>query len=75
MANQPVVLREQTELPRCGYIALFKDKKIEIYANGIYKAQCMAIEYFKPSKKDKWQVTVALAELADGSQVVHNGCN
>lgn len=73
--NQPVILREQTELPRCGYISLFKDKKIEIYATSLYKAKCMAVEYFKPYKKDLWQVTVVLAEHADGSQVVHNGCN
>jgi len=51
-----------------GYIAFYKDKKIEIYADNSYQAQLKAAKLFKAKKS--YEVTVVLAEL-NGHQVTH----
>lgn len=51
-----------------GYIAFYKGKKIEVYADSSYKAQQEAAKLFKAKKS--YQVTVVLAEKA-GEQVTH----
>jgi len=51
-----------------GYIAFYKGKQIEVYANSSYEAQKKAAEQFKAKKA--WEVTVKLAEK-DGEQVTH----
>jgi len=51
-----------------GYIAFYKNRKIEVYAETSYEAQQKAAEIFKAKKS--YQVTVVLAEK-DGQQVVH----
>jgi len=53
-----------------GYICFFNSKRIELYANSAYDAQCKAIEEFKPRKSQRHMVSVHLAEI-DGKQVVH----
>jgi len=50
-----------------GYIALFRDKKIEVYANTPYEAQQIASKQFKAKKT--YEVSVYLCEL-QGKQVV-----
>ncbi len=44
-----------------GYIAFYKGKRIEVYADTIYQAQKTASEYFKTKKG--WEVNVVLAEV------------
>jgi ABC-type thiamine transport system substrate-binding protein len=51
-----------------GYIAFYKGKQIEVYADTSYAAQKAAAEKFKAKKS--YEVTVVLAEK-DGEQVVH----
>jgi hypothetical protein len=51
-----------------GYIAFYKGKKIEVYANSSYEAQQKAAAIFKAKKT--YDVTVKLA-TKDGEQVVH----
>lgn len=58
-----------------GYVALFNGKSTEIHADSSYAAFVKAVEYFKPTKAKKHLVTVHLAELSDGSQVVHTAVN
>jgi hypothetical protein len=50
-----------------GYIALYKGKQIEVYANTSYEAQKLASTKFKAKKS--YEVSVYLCELA-GKQVV-----
>ena len=52
-----------------GYIAMYKGKKLEVYASTIYEAQKKAAEMFKAKKS--YEVAVYLCERADGSQVEH----
>lgn len=52
-----------------GYIAFYKGKKIEVYAESSYKAQVKAAEILKARKS--YEVTVVLAEK-DGQPVVHS---
>lgn len=51
-----------------GYIAYYKNKKIEIYADSSYAAQKKAAEIFKAKKS--WEVDVYLCEK-DGKQIIH----
>ena len=55
-----------------GYIAFYRSKQIEVYAETSYEAQQKAAKEFK-AKKD-YDVTVVLAEREDGEQVVHSPC-
>lgn len=52
-----------------GYVAFYKGKQTEVWAKTSYEAQKKAAEFFKAKKS--YEVTVALAEKADGSEVVH----
>lgn len=54
--------------PMNGYIAFYKGKQIEVYAESSYAAQKKAAEQFKAKKS--YEVTVMLAEK-DGKQVTH----
>jgi hypothetical protein len=51
-----------------GYIAFYKGKRTEVYAESSYAAQKMAAEKFKARKQ--YEVTVFLAEK-DGETVTH----
>jgi predicted Fe-Mo cluster-binding NifX family protein len=51
-----------------GYIAFYKGKKCEVYANTSYEAQTKASAILKPKKQ--YEVTVILAEK-DGENVTH----
>lgn len=52
-----------------GYIAFYKDKQMEVYADTSLQARNKASKLFK-AKKD-WEVTVVLSEI-EGKQVVHD---
>jgi hypothetical protein len=51
-----------------GYIAFYKGKRIEVYANTSYEAQVKAAAELKAKKS--YEVTVVLAER-NGEQVTH----
>lgn len=51
-----------------GYIAMYKRKEIEVYADSSYKAQQIAAAHFGARRES--DVTVILAEK-DGKQVIH----
>jgi len=51
-----------------GYIAFYKGKRIEVYADTKYNAQQEAAKQFKAKKS--YDVTVVLAEK-DGQEVIH----
>lgn len=53
-----------------GYICLHNRRKIEVYAESLYKAKEKAIEIFKPRRSQRHMVVVRLAEK-DGEQVTH----
>ena len=53
---------------KCGYIATFNGRQIEVYADSSYRAQLLALDYFKPSKNKKHLVSVSLAEI-EGEQI------
>jgi hypothetical protein len=54
-----------------GYIAFFKDKQTEVYAETSLKARDKAAEFFKVKPKNAYQVSVVLCEK-DGEQVTHS---
>ena len=51
-----------------GYIAMYKDKKIEVYAESSYQAQLKAAQIFKAKKS--YEVDVYLCEV-EGKEVTH----
>ena len=51
-----------------GYIARYKNKRVEVMADTQYEAQQMAAKHFRARKP--YEVTVMLAELG-GKQVTH----
>lgn len=51
-----------------GYIAFYKNKKMEVYADSSYAAQQKAAAQFKAKKS--YEVNVVLCEKA-GEQVLH----
>ncbi|EWS66623.1 hypothetical protein Y695_00031 [Hydrogenophaga sp. T4] len=51
-----------------GYVAFYKGKRHELYADTSLAARDAAAKYFKAKKA--WEVTVMLAEKS-GEQVVH----
>ena len=56
-----------------GYVAMWQDKRTEVYADTLYAAQCKAVEVFQAGTRRKvkgYDVRVILAEK-DGQQVVH----
>jgi len=53
-----------------GYIAFYKDKKIEVYANSSYEAQKEAAAQLAVHPSKRYTVTVVLAEK-NGEQVTH----
>jgi hypothetical protein len=55
-----------------GYIAFYKGKQLEVYAETSYEAQEKAAVMFKVKPAKSYEVTVVLAELG-GKQVVHDG--
>ena len=55
-----------------GYIAYYKNRRTEVYANTLYEAQLKAAEFFKARKS--YEVTVGLAEK-DGEQITHVAVN
>lgn len=55
---------------RYGYIALFGDRRHELYAGSLYEAQQRAVEHFKPARSKRHLVSVTLAEV-DGQVVTH----
>lgn len=56
-----------------GYIALYKGKRIEVWAKSSYEAQIKATEILKA--KRSWEVTVFLCERADGTEVIQTITN
>jgi hypothetical protein len=55
-----------------GYIAFYRGKQTEVYANTTLEAQTKAATFFKAKKQ--YEVDVYLAEK-DGEQVVHVATN
>lgn len=53
-----------------GYIALYGDKRHELYAESLYAAKQAAVAHFKPPKSRVHNVTVHLAEI-NGETVTH----
>lgn len=56
--------------PRFGYVALYRGKRIEVYAPTAYEAAKVAAAKFGARKS--YEVTVVLCEDADGKPVVHS---
>lgn len=56
------------EANKNGYIAMYKGKRTEIYAETSYKAQQIAATFFKAKKS--WEVDVYLCER-NGNEVIH----
>ena len=54
------------------YLAFYKGRKIVVSANTSFEAQKEAAIQFKLKEKDRYKVTVMIAEKADGTQVVHS---
>ena len=58
----------------CGYIAIWNGKRIEVYADTSYQAQCEAEKEFQKGTRKKvkgYDITVVLCEK-DGEQVIHS---
>lgn len=53
-----------------GYIALYQDKKLELYADSLYDAKLKAIKELKVPKSKQGLMAVLLAEKA-GAPVMH----
>lgn len=53
-----------------GYICLWRGKRIEVYAETLFKAQCKAAELLKVKPKKRHEITVVLCETENGP-VVH----
>jgi hypothetical protein len=55
-----------------GYICFYGAKRIEVYAETTYLAQCKAAALLKVKPDKQYQITVKIAERADGSTVTHS---
>jgi len=55
-----------------GYICIYNDKQIEVYAANKVTAVNLARDYFKPPKSKQHLVGVYLAERPDGSEVIQS---
>lgn len=53
-----------------GYMAFFKGKTVEVYAESSYRAQMKAAQHFRARRP--YDVSVVLCERADGSVVTHS---
>jgi hypothetical protein len=56
----------QRQPGQCGYICMYKGKKVGVWAEGIYSAQVVAAKYFKAKKS--YDVHCYLAVNSDGSE-------
>jgi nucleotide-binding universal stress UspA family protein len=54
-----------------GYICFYKDKRVEVHADSAYAAQCAVAKALRVSDKNRWKITVCLAERSTGETVVH----
>jgi hypothetical protein len=57
-----------------GYICLYNQKSVEVYAETLYQAKVKAVELLKTPKNKQHMVTVMLAEK-DGEQVTHSSAS
>lgn len=55
-----------------GYVCFYNGRRAEIYANSSYEAQQKAAAHFKLKEKQRYKVSVILAERPDGTEVVHS---
>lgn len=62
---------EPTTPPQNTYIAFYNRKQIEVKATTSLEAQTIAAKHFKREKKP-WEVTVVIAQRADGTDVIHS---
>ena len=53
-----------------GYVAFYKNKRVEVYATSSYGAQLNAQKLLRVSDSQRYKITVVLAEK-DGEQVTH----
>ena len=56
-----------------GYVAIWKNKRIDVYETTSYRAQEKAKEIFQSETRKKvngWDIALALCEL-NGKQVIH----
>ena len=54
-----------------GFVCFYAGKRIEVYAASMYAAKLQAIAQFKAPKGKSHMVSVVLAALPNGSEVVH----
>jgi hypothetical protein len=54
-----------------GYIVMYQGKQRELWAPTLYHAKKMAVQYFRPKKKDEHLISVILCEK-DGKEVTHS---
>lgn len=54
-----------------GYVCFYKQKRIEVRAESTYAAQKKAAEILRVSERNRYKITVTLAEK-DGQQIVHS---
>jgi len=57
-----------------GYVCFYQGKRIEVYAETLYKAKEQAIAQLRVQKAKEWLVSVTLAEK-DGVPVIHVAAN
>jgi hypothetical protein len=61
-----------TQMPHdYGYLATYNGKRCEVYAPTSYRAQQLAVEFWKLGRKQGYRVNVTLCERPDGSPVIH----
>lgn len=53
-----------------GYVAFYKNKRVEVYADTLYQAKVKAQKLLKVSDNQAWKIAVVLAEK-DGEEVTH----
>lgn len=56
---------------QCGYVGFYNQKRVEVYASGMWEAKEKVIQHFKVPKSKQGLVAVMLAER-DGAPVVHS---
>lgn len=56
----------------CGYICMYGDKKVALYAKDMWAAKVAAIAHFKVKKSKEYLVSAYLCEKSDGSQYVQS---
>jgi len=53
-----------------GYVCFFRGKRAEVYAENLSEAKEKAVVHFKAKGKQRYDVTVMLAEK-NGEEVIH----